>query len=67
MNRFFNKRQRSVLLWVSGFRCVRCKAHLKGNFHADHVLAFTKGGRTITENGQALCQKCNLIKGTNEY
>lgn len=35
------------------------------NFHADHVLAYVNGGKTVTKNGQALCQKCNLTKGTN--
>jgi 5-methylcytosine-specific restriction endonuclease McrA len=65
MNRFFNKRQRSVLAWISGGRCEICKRPLERKFHADHVLAFTNGGKTITKNGQALCQKCNLIKGSN--
>lgn len=65
MNRFFNKRQRLVLAWISGGQCALCKKPLESNFHADHVLAFVNGGRTITKNGQALCQKCNLIKGVN--
>jgi 5-methylcytosine-specific restriction endonuclease McrA len=63
MNRFFNKQQRSILAWVSGGKCAVCKSTLNKNFHADHVLAFVNGGKTITKNGQALCQKCNLTKG----
>ena len=33
------------------------------HFHADHVVAFAKGGTTVTSNGQALCAACNLRKG----
>ncbi len=65
MKRLFNRRQRLVLAWISGGLCSICSTPLKTNFHADHVLAFIKGGKTITKNGQALCQKCNLIKGIN--
>jgi 5-methylcytosine-specific restriction endonuclease McrA len=65
MKRFFDQQQRSVLAWISGGRCAICKQKLEKGFHADHVLAFANGGRTITKNGQALCQKCNLSKGIN--
>jgi len=48
---------------MSGNLCKKCGAHLKGKFHADHKKAFSKGGKTILNNGQALCETCNLIKG----
>lgn len=31
--------------------------------HADHILPWSKGGRTIEENCQMLCRTCNLRKG----
>ncbi|MGH6770170.1 MAG: HNH endonuclease [Xanthobacteraceae bacterium] len=31
--------------------------------HVDHILAFAKGGRTVLENLQTLCEACNLGKG----
>ena len=47
----------SELMILSG-----CK-NLKEGFHADHVVAYSKKGKTILKNGQALCPKCNLKKG----
>jgi hypothetical protein len=63
MKRYFDKQQRSILAWVAGGSCKICKTKLTNDFHADHVIAFTNGGKTITKNGQALCKKCNLSKG----
>lgn len=63
MKRAFSRRQRSILAWVAGGRCMQCGAALGKNFHADHVFAFSKGGATVTNNGQALCKACNLRKG----
>lgn len=34
-----------------------------GNWHADHKLAHTHGGKTTVENGQVACPACNLKKG----
>ncbi|AWW47562.1 hypothetical protein DPM17_02195 [Polynucleobacter paneuropaeus] len=64
MKRFFDKKQRSILLWISGGFCSQCKTRLTSNFHADHVLAYANGGKTLTTNGQALCVMCNLKKGS---
>lgn len=63
MKRRFSRLQRSVLAWVAGGRCASCGAPLAKDFHADHVLAYAKGGATTTNNGQALCRACNLRKG----
>lgn len=32
------------------------------NFHADHIIPHSKGGKTTVENGQLLCPSCNLKK-----
>lgn len=33
------------------------------NFHADHILPWTAGGKTTISNGQLLCPSCNQKKG----
>jgi superfamily II DNA or RNA helicase len=64
MNRIFGARQRKILAWVAGGKCRRCGKRIDQRFHADHVVPFSKGGATITQNGQALCASCNLKKGS---
>ena len=34
--------------------------------HVDHIKPWSKGGETILENLQTLCQKCNLGKSNIE-
>ncbi len=63
MKRWFSKRQRQILFLVAGGKCQFCGRVLSSDFHADHIRPYSKGGRTITLNGQALCPKCNLSKG----
>ncbi len=63
MRRFFNVRQRFALLLVSGGKCSNCGARLDRGFHADHKVPFSKRGKTVLSNGQALCARCNLAKG----
>ncbi len=64
MKRLFDKKQRSILLWIAGGFCSQFKSQLEKGFHADHVVAFVNGGKTLTTNGQALCVECNLKKGS---
>jgi hypothetical protein len=49
------------------FRCVTCgrsPAMDPGcKLHVDHVVPFSKGGKTTLENLRALCAECNLGKG----
>ncbi|HRD94187.1 MAG TPA: HNH endonuclease signature motif containing protein [Candidatus Accumulibacter phosphatis] len=63
MKRAFNRLQKGVLAWRAGGCCQRCGGALGKPFHADYVVAFSRGGRTVTDNGQALCATCNLRKG----
>ena len=60
---------RYKVLSAANFKCKRC-----GNspaldhgckLHVDHVVPFSKGGRSVFENLQALCEKCNLGKSNN--
>ena len=61
--RLFTKRQKRILKIFSGNYCALCNNPLRGNFHADHKIPFSKGGKTILKNAQALCAKCNFKKG----
>lgn len=49
------------------FKCVRCGASPATDptcrLHIDHILPFSKGGKTTLENLQTLCENCNLGKG----
>jgi HNH endonuclease/Homing endonuclease associated repeat len=48
------------------FRCKLCgrspATELGCELHADHVVPFSKGGKTTLENLQALCSHCNVGK-----
>jgi superfamily II DNA or RNA helicase len=66
MRRSFSLRQRLILLLLSGGRCAQCGTRLSTSFHADHRRPFSKRGATVTLNGQALCQRCNLSKGSKQ-
>lgn len=51
------------------YRCVACgrspATDLSCVLHVDHVLPFSKGGKTTFENLQTLCEECNLGKGNS--
>jgi len=37
------------------------------DWHCDHRIAWTEGGKTTVENGQVACAACNLAKGKREH
>lgn len=49
------------------FKCVRCGSSpatdLTCKLHIDHIVPFSKRGKTTFDNLQTLCEKCNLGKG----
>lgn len=49
-------------------KCEICKKIItrKSEFHFDHILAFSKGGKSVLSNCQILCIDCNLIKTDKE-
>lgn len=59
-----NKRIKEQVFQRDGYRCLRCKTDLFLTY--DHIIPISKGGKTTVENGQTLCQKCNLEKGCRE-
>src|SRR5688572_23628187 len=61
--RKFNKREHDVLYIASDGNCELCGKQLDPGWHADHIHPHSKSGKTVLENGQALCPDCNLKKG----
>ncbi len=61
--RYFKKRQKRILQLLGGNICQICKKILRNDSHADHIIPFSKNGKTILKNGQILCASCNLQKG----
>ena len=51
-----------------GARCKLCgAAPIDGiRLHVDHVKPWSKGGETVLENLQILCNVCNIGKGDVE-
>lgn len=51
------------------FRCIFCgkspATDLGTKLHIDHITPFSKGGGSIIENLQTLCQECNLGKSNH--
>lgn len=49
-------------------KCALCGKSLvsKSECHFDHILAYSKGGKSILENCQILCTDCNLSKSDKE-
>ena len=61
--RRFSKWQRDLIFSNAGGRCQGCGKVLDTDWHADHWMPVHCGGRTVTENGRALCPQCNERKG----
>lgn len=69
-NRSISLGLRYKVLSSANFKCSRCgnspAIDHKCRLHVDHILPYSKGGKTILENLQVLCEACNLGKG-NRY
>lgn len=51
------------ILERDGFRCIYCgKQSTESELHIDHVIPFSKGGKTSVENLITACSECNLGK-----
>ena len=67
-DRLFTRAQRAILYLQAKGRCQSCGVLLDpSNWHADHVVPWSKGGITKLRNGDALCPKCNLTKGSTMH
>ena len=51
-----------------GFHCVRCGRGREDGvkLHVDHVIPVSRGGKSVMDNLQTLCEDCNCGKG-NKY
>jgi len=58
-----SKRERYILLKHFNGKCAKCGVEVGANFHADHIVPFSKTGRTNVHEMQVLCARCNLKKG----
>lgn len=62
--RAFTEQQRMTIFRKYNGVCQNCKKEIKWEeFQADHIVPFTKGGKTTVANGQLLCTSCNIAKG----
>lgn len=64
--RLFDQNQKTVIWRRGDGKCKICNTKVDANspnFHADHIIPHSKGGKTTIENGQVLCAGCNATKG----
>jgi len=58
-----NWRQRAVVLMRDGAKCRLCGASAQvAKLNIDHITPWSRGGETIIENLQVLCELCNIGK-----
>lgn len=63
-----SERLKVQVLMRDGNKCALCGIIVTGdNIHFDHIKPWSKGGETVLENLQILCEPHNLVKGTLEY
>ena len=69
--RLFSREQRLAIFRRDGCHCqvklkcagVKCEWDA---WEADHIIPWSKGGKTIVSNGQVTCLACNSAKGSGE-
>jgi hypothetical protein len=65
--RTISLRLRFSVFLRDGFRCTSCGkspvTHPGVELHCDHILPWSKGGKTLMDNLKTLCADCNLGKG----
>jgi hypothetical protein len=62
--RDFTDEQRITIFRKYNGICKKCGKEIKWDeFNADHIVPFSKGGKTTIANGQLLCSSCNITKG----
>lgn len=49
-------------------KCENCKRNIvsRADWHFDHIIPYSKGGKSILSNCQILCTRCNLEKSSKE-
>jgi 5-methylcytosine-specific restriction endonuclease McrA len=65
--RAFNATQKKEILYQQNNKCARCHKKLDPRAtQFDHKKPWASGGRTIKENGRALCSECHDIVSHEE-
>lgn len=65
-NRSFDEAQRQVIYRRDNGVCQLCGQKCEWNdWEADHIVPWSKGGKTEIENGQLLCTTCNSKKSNH--
>jgi len=61
--RAFNEKQKREIFEKQNGICFKCKVKFEiSQIEADHIIPWSKGGKTTNENCQMLCKRCNGIK-----
>jgi len=61
--RTFTDKQKTEMYEVQNGICNSCENHFElSEMEADHIIPFSQGGKTLINNCQMLCKKCNRIK-----
>ena len=61
--RNFDEAQRQAIFRRDNGICQKCGKKCEWNaWHADHIIPWNRGGKTIVSNGQVLCPVCNTSK-----
>jgi len=64
--RAFDRRDKLQAYEKQNHKCNLCGEEFEfDEMHGDHILAWSKGGKTVTENCQMLCRDCNIKKTNN--
>ena len=58
-----SKKLRAALWQSTGGKCAICGCELDNDWHADHVVPWSKKQETNVHDMQPLCVPCNLKKG----
>lgn len=65
--RAFDRRDALAAYEKQGHKCAICGKEFEfEKMHADHIIPWSKGGKTTPDNCQMLCRDCNLKKGAQE-
>jgi 5-methylcytosine-specific restriction endonuclease McrA len=61
--RAFPESDKLIMFERQNHKCAICgKEKEYSEMHGDHIIPWSKGGRTTLDNGQMLCVDCNLRK-----
>lgn len=62
------RQMRYEVLRRDRFKCVKCGRSAKDGvrLHVDHIVPVSRGGKSVMNNLQTLCEDCNCGKG-NRY